>query len=828
MNEVSTYTLSKENFLTNRFQVLKDYLNQDFETRIREWFPNGHRFGRDWRTGDFNDTPPSKGSIGSLCFNLRDKYAHDFSRPDENGGDIIAIYARRYCGGDQGRAFNELADKYAPHLSELKFGNHENSGHDSHGGNGCEVGGSKGSGNNSGGGSYNNNNTDGSSNNNNANNTPAKTKYVPSDKEIYAKINDILKKSKDYQPNDPVGLYLKSRGIVKHSSDVRVTEDKMGNNEHIPVMLSICKSKDNKTVGVSEVFLTLDGKKYSDNVTTANAKIQRKYPNQTISGNPVRLSPKGENNGWIYCTEGVENGLSIQEHLNNEVWCALSIVNIPNLPFEDDRVYVIVFDNDNKNGVVSDGYKQAVDKILRLKNKHIFYCMPEEDGKDANDLHKEGKLGDFLNNAPFIPIACKRYRYDPKTKADVEIPRPLTPMLFRQEISSLDRRFVSMLNFGHESVAMRFLEHYGKNYRVVNNADKKLFYHYAEGIYKRDYETEIDKDISRTIYALYNEYDYLTDKQRLKDFGNAWQMNGENFEIKAKVKKAVKSCSVINILPDDFDSDEQNFLNFANGCYDVDEDKLCPHSPDKLFLKKIKTPLELDINPEFKYSEWNKMLDVVFDRDKERIKYFQKCVGYTFSGNAKHKKIFFLKGETDTGKTTLMDSLIKAMKEYCVTLKHHVLTSQDEASNNTMASLANLKGSRLCNISELPQRKKIQDDLLKSCTQDTFTAARKFEDPITFKNLAKFWIDTNHLNFDSFDEAVKNRLIIFEFKNRFYDAGTEGAIKTGRVKDPDLSAKLASDESRKFIRPVSKIIFTQKTNYTKKTSSFIFLIRRRI
>lgn len=132
------------------------------------------------------------------------------------------------------------------------------------------------------------------------------------------------------------------------------------------------------------------------------------------------MSGKGDNNGYIYITEGIENGLSIQEHINNEVWCALSIVNIPTLPFENNKVYVFVLDNDysketkvkvnetlkdklksldinytldNDNNIIYNigefNLKTTLHKLKQLKNKHFFYLIPKEDGYDANDLLKE-------------------------------------------------------------------------------------------------------------------------------------------------------------------------------------------------------------------------------------------------------------------------------------------------------------------------------------------------------------------------------------------------------------------------------------------------------
>jgi hypothetical protein len=285
--------------------------------------------------------------------------------------------------------------------------------------------------------SYNNPNSRNLSfNNPNSYNTNNHNKYKPTQEDIDKdnKLKSILSKIEDYRLGDPVDLYLKSRGITKYSPDTKVLKlDKMS----VMVNIALDSKKLEKDIknresnytynnkfdydnyyyshggqiknnsqllitnhqfiaGIQEIFLTKDGKKRQDNINNnIPNKVQRCFGNSTISGNPVRLQPKGKNNGFIYITEGVENGLSLQEYINNEVWCSLSIVNIPTLPFENDKIYIIVFDNDlNKidkygNRTGKQNLERTIDKLSQLKNKHILYLLPEEEGKDANDLLRE-------------------------------------------------------------------------------------------------------------------------------------------------------------------------------------------------------------------------------------------------------------------------------------------------------------------------------------------------------------------------------------------------------------------------------------------------------
>ncbi len=57
-----------------QFGKVRNYLNQEFEFYIREWFLNAYKVNNDiYKTGDFNDTKTKRGD-GSLVINIREKY----------------------------------------------------------------------------------------------------------------------------------------------------------------------------------------------------------------------------------------------------------------------------------------------------------------------------------------------------------------------------------------------------------------------------------------------------------------------------------------------------------------------------------------------------------------------------------------------------------------------------------------------------------------------------------------------------------------------------------------------------------------------------------
>ena len=102
----SNQTDNFKTFKEGKFRTVKEHLNSDFETLIREWFPNAHREGQQYKTGDFTD---SKGK--SLVIDLNKRIATDFSC-GIIAKDIIEIYRYRFNRLSNYKALKELIDKY--------------------------------------------------------------------------------------------------------------------------------------------------------------------------------------------------------------------------------------------------------------------------------------------------------------------------------------------------------------------------------------------------------------------------------------------------------------------------------------------------------------------------------------------------------------------------------------------------------------------------------------------------------------------------------------------------------------------------------------------
>jgi P4 family phage/plasmid primase-like protien len=217
---------------------------------------------------------------------------------------------------------------------------------------------------------------------------------------------------------------------------------------------------------------------------------------------------------------------------------------------------------------------------------------------------------------------------------------------------------------------------------------------------------------------------------------------------------------------------DPRYINLKNGVYDLETDKLLPHSPDFMFLQSV--PIEYDPAadcPLFK--------QVVKETLKEEhIRVFEEIFSYSLYRRYSIKKAAIFVGPGDTGKTTLLSTLTKFIGE-------------DNTSGQSMQSLANnrfmpveLYGKLLNAFDELPPGNLKNVDMLKLLTgQGRSPGERKFCQPFNFWNYAKLVFTCNYIPApvkDAHDMAFFGRWIVLPFDN----------VRPEDDRDPDLAYKL--------------------------------------
>jgi putative DNA primase/helicase len=252
----------------------------------------------------------------------------------------------------------------------------------------------------------------------------------------------------------------------------------------------------------------------------------------------------------------------------------------------------------------------------------------------------------------------------------------------------------------------------------------------------------------------------------------------------AKISDMLKSAETIPALATTTSHWDQHLylLNFQNGTVDLRTGQLRPHRQDDYLTKVVDCDFQTGLVP----PRWCAFVQQVFGASL--VPWIQKAVGYSVTGVTSEKCAFFLWGPTDTGKTTFLTVLRELFREYSATVQveNLMLLKKFEHDANALADLSDLRGARLVVTSETQEGQRLDEAKLKRFTQGmgTIKAARKYENPVTFPETHKAWLDCNHAPvIRGTDDSIWNRVLSIPAKNRVAD----------KDKDPKLKSKLLAE-----------------------------------
>jgi putative DNA primase/helicase len=221
------------------------------------------------------------------------------------------------------------------------------------------------------------------------------------------------------------------------------------------------------------------------------------------------------------------------------------------------------------------------------------------------------------------------------------------------------------------------------------------------------------------------------------------------------------------VKAEELDSDPF-LLNCLNGTVDLRTGQLRHHDRDDKITKLVHHLYE----PSAECPTWRKFLEEIMgggpdagepelERADRLLEYLQRAIGYSLTGNVNEKAVFVLFGSGNNGKSTMLATIRELIREYSVLIDVNTLMVRQETSN-TQADMADLRGARFAQTSEVEEGQRLAQGKLKRITQGmgSIKACRKYENPIEFPETHKLWMDTNRkpLIKDGDDRATFNRL----------------------------------------------------------------------
>ena len=189
--------------------------------------------------------------------------------------------------------------------------------------------------------------------------------------------------------------------------------------------------------------------------------------------------------------------------------------------------------------------------------------------------------------------------------------------------------------------------------------------------------------------------------------------------------------------------------------------------------------------------------------DKEKTKYFKKCLGYCITGEVTAKSFFILIGpDGDNGKSTLISEVLMPIfgNKFITNIKRKVLFDMGNQSKNEdeMAKdMAKLVGKRIAICNEPSDGLTMNESEIKAITGNDLAQAKKlYRDPFDFIPIVKIMILTNkYVKFDDTSGPMKKRCKIFKMLASFTDKPPKrhGCYKRDEGFIHDLKTKYKSE-----------------------------------
>lgn len=197
---------------------------------------------------------------------------------------------------------------------------------------------------------------------------------------------------------------------------------------------------------------------------------------------------------------------------------------------------------------------------------------------------------------------------------------------------------------------------------------------------------------------------------------------------------------LVAVSPNELDTDKL-LVNTKNGVLNLKDFSVKKHQPEFLMTRMLGTSIsETPKKPE----KWLAFLDQIFENDKELIRYIQKALGYSLSGDVSEQCVFFLYGMGRNGKSTFLEIVRKIMNDYATNIQPESIMVKSSA-NNANSDIARLKGARFVTSVEPNEGMRLNEGLIKQLTGDDMITARKlYGDEFEFRPEFKLWMATNH------------------------------------------------------------------------------------
>lgn len=170
---------------------------------------------------------------------------------------------------------------------------------------------------------------------------------------------------------------------------------------------------------------------------------------------------------------------------------------------------------------------------------------------------------------------------------------------------------------------------------------------------------------------------------------------------------------------------------------------------------------------------WEATIEQVFMGKKALMDFYQRCAGYSTTGDTSEQVFFFLHGSGSNGKSTVINVQREIGGGYAMQTSPEVLMAASSANASAPTpEVARLAGPRLVAANETEEGQRFAESRVKQLTGgDAITARVLHGSPFDFVPRFKLWIAGNHkpvIRGD--DHGIWRRIMLIPFLRQFTGA----------------------------------------------------------
>ena len=276
--------------------------------------------------------------------------------------------------------------------------------------------------------------------------------------------------------------------------------------------------------------------------------------------------------------------------------------------------------------------------------------------------------------------------------------------------------------------------------------------------WKRDTTGAVYRYAGEFVRHLYADACNIADEKRRTELAK-WAIRCEDRRKLDAMLALAKNLSAFVVSAEELDADAFA-LTVLDGTLDLRTGQLRPHQQSDLITRIAPVEFGVDCSSADLY----KFLRRIFDDDSETIRFVQRALGYSMTGDTSEQVLFICHGTGANGKTTLLTLFQHCLGDYALSTPTDTLLAKREAGG-IPNDVARLKGARFVGAQETEDGRRLAESRVKALTGgDKITARFMRAEWFDFDPTFKLWLSTNHKpEIRNADHAIWRRIRLIPF-----------------------------------------------------------------